>query len=167
MRQRSFALMAKLLGAKPDPIVLSEIDLEILEGVMARAVFHTGPGFPADHVSDEEYYKFVLEWNRKHRNRPDETLSRVHCDEESRSVYIDGKLIAKSVGPTPFTFFKSIASGRGQYIRGSTILALPGMHGKKLDRDAFAKLPRKLQELVKSKKGSGGGYCLSLSPKCP
>jgi hypothetical protein len=105
---------------------------------------------PADALADEQN---------------DTPGSRVRCDAEMQSVWLDGKKIGEGIQPVPFRIFHAIAEAGGTVVGSATLRSLPGLRqGSTKIKRHLDKLPVAVRKLVKSKAAGGGGYWLHLPP---
>jgi hypothetical protein len=93
---------------------------------------------------------------------PARSPERLTIDPDTFSVTLDGKTDTVN-HPGAFHFFKMIADARGQLVSRETLEQAPACKGR-VDK-LRTHLPKRLNSLIKSRAGNGGGYWLQLPPK--
>ncbi len=96
--------------------------------------------------------------------RDDTPPNRVRCDPGTRSVTLDRKGLATALPHDTFSLFQFIATAEGP-VSGPDIRAAVPTLGVRIDRE-IKNLPEELRALIRSGKGTGGGYWLILPPEC-
>jgi hypothetical protein len=93
---------------------------------------------------------------------PPEAPPRLRFDDAALTVTLDGQPYP-SIDPVPYRLLRALhEAGPDRIVRGTALLGLHGLKGKKLSRE-WNKLPAELREIVR---GSGGkGYWLELPPQ--
>lgn len=86
---------------------------------------------------------------------------RLECDPGSRSVTLDGMLLASGLPPAGFAIAQAVAECPAQNLPGPEIRKRPGLRGKNLCRE-LGSLPATVRRLVRGVKGRG--YVLQLPP---
>jgi hypothetical protein len=106
---------------------------------------------PDTHQSDEA----DLPPARPAEHPPEERLV---FDRETLTVTLD-KRKYEGLDPTAFHILREIAEGEGKPVRSETLLGLPSVRGKNIQRE-LRKLPPELRAIIPGRPGSGRHLCL-------